>query len=303
MSLRLANLFWVALLLLVPLTSYAQTLEPRRWTHLPVGANFFAAGYSHTEMDILFEPALQIEDAGADINTLILGYVRVLDVFGKSGRIDVTLPYSNGRWSGLLEGEAASTRRSGFNDPRIRFAVNLMGSPAQRAAEFRNFQVNTIVGAAVEVTLPLGEYQSDKLINLGQNRWTIRPQLGVVTNWGKWSTELTGSLWFYSDNDELDVDKTREQSPLYSLQTHLIYTFRPGLWLSGSLAYGNGAQSRIDGLSANDEVDKLLWALSLGVPINPQQGVKLSYVGGSTRADTGDDFTRLLLAYTLMWGG
>jgi len=282
--------------------AFAQDLEPRRWAHLPVGANFLATGYSFTETDILFDPALQIEDASAEVHTVVLGYARVLDFFGKTGRIDIIAPYSNGRWEGLLEGQPASTRRSGFNDPRVRFAVNLVGSPAQRGEEFRNYEVNTIVGAAVEVTLPLGEYQSDKLINLGQNRWIVRPQLGVVTNWGKWATELTGSIWFYSENDALDVDKTRDQDPLYSLQTHLIYTFRPGLWLSGSLAYGTGAQSRVDGVPADDRIEKLLWALSAGLPITSKQGIKLAYVGGSTQVDRGDDYARILLAYSLMWG-
>jgi hypothetical protein len=300
---RYLKQFVLACLLLAPVISYGQELEPRRWSHLPVGANFFGAAYSYTDTDILLDPALQIEDARGDIHTVVFGYIRALDVFGKSGRIDVLVPYSNGRWEGMLEGEPASTRRSGFNDPRVRFAVNLLGSPAQRGAEFLNYEVNTIVGAAVEVTLPLGEYQEDKLINLGQNRWIIRPQLGVVTNWGKWAAELTGSVWFYTDNDDLGGDQTREQDPLYSLQTHLIYTFRPGLWMSGSLAYGSGAQSRIDGVRANDRTSKLLYALSFGVPINSRQGLKLAFVGGSTREDRGNDFNRVLLAYSLMWGG
>ena len=112
-----------------------------------------------------------------------------------------------------------------------------------------------------------------------------------------------GSVWFYTDNDELDTDKTREQDPLYSVQTHLIYTFRPGLWMSGSLAFGSGAQSRINGVRADDRIRKLLYALSFGFPINSKQGVKVAYVGGQTQEYRGDDYNRLLLAYSLMWGG
>lgn len=295
--------FFAASLLLLPVFVAAQETEPRRWSHLPVGANFIGAGYSYTDVDILLDPTLQIEDARGEIHTFVFSYIHALDVFGKSGRIDITVPYSNGRWEGLLEGQPASTRRSGFNDPRVRFAVNLLGSPAQSGAEFRDYKVKTIVGAAVEVTLPLGEYQEDKLINLGQNHWIVRPQIGVVTNWGKWGAELTGSAWFYSDNDNLGGDQTREQDTLYSFQTHLIYTFRPGLWMSGSLAYGSGGQSRIDGVRIDDQIRKLLYALSFGVPINKRQGVKLSFVGGETQEDRGNDYKRVLLAYSMMWGG
>ena len=293
----------VITLLLFAQVVAGQSLEPRRWSHLPVGANFGGLGYVYSEADILFDPALELEDVSSEVNTVLLSYVRVLDVWGKSGRVDVVVPYSVGRWQGLLQGEAASTRRSGFNDPRVRFAVNLLGSPAQSMAEFRQYKVNTIVGAALEVTVPLGEYDQDRLINLGGNRWIFRPQLGVVHNWKKWAAELTTSAWIYIDNDEFAGDTTREQDPLYAVQGHLIYTFRPGLWASLSAAYGEGARSTIDGVEKNDQIGKNILALSMGIPINPRKGFKLAYLHSETTKSNGDDYDRFLLAYSMMWGG
>ena len=293
----------VACLLLSAEFAVAQELEPRRWSHLPVGANFVGFGYAYTEADIFVDPTLQIENASSEVHTGVFSYLRALDVFGKSGRIDVLAPYSIGRWEGLLEGEPASTRRSGLNDPRIRFAVNLLGSPAQRGAEFNQFEVNTIVGVAMEITAPIGEYQEDKLINLGGNRWIIRPQIGVTHNWDKWAAEITTSAWFYTDNNDFDGDRKREQDPLISIQSHLIYTFRPGLWTSLSAAYGGGARSTIDGVDAGDQIGKVLWAASFGFPINRRQGIKIAYMRGETTKDTGNDFDRLILAYSMMWSG
>ncbi|MDH3977250.1 MAG: transporter [Gammaproteobacteria bacterium] len=292
----------VCALLLAAQSVVSQELEPRRWTHLPVGANFFGAGYVYSDSDIAFNPALQIEQATGEVHTLALSYVRVLDVFGKSGRIDVLLPYSNGRWEGLLEGEPASTRRDGFNDPRFRFAVNLFGSPAQRGDAFRKYKVNTIVGAAVEVVAPWGDYQKDKLINLGNNRWVIRPQLGVVHNWDHWAVEFTGSVWFYTDNDDFR-GSTREQDVLYSGQTHVIYTFKPGLWASLSAAYGGGGESKIDGVRVGDQIGKSLLAASVGFPITRRQGMKIAYIRGETKKDNGSDDDRFLVSYSVMWGG
>jgi hypothetical protein len=289
--------------LLLSFQVMAQELEPRRWSHLPVGANFFGVGYAYTESDILFDPTLQIEDAGGEIHTAAFSYLRALDVFGKSGRIDVMVPYSVGRWAGLLEGQPASTRRSGLNDPRLRFAVNIFGSPAQRGADFSQVGINTIVGVAVEVTAPVGEYHEDNLINLGGNRWIIRPQIGVVHSWGKWSGELTTSVWFYTDNNDFFGDTKREQDPLLAAQGHIIYTFRPGLWASLSGAYGGGAGSKINGVDSGDKIGKGLWAASFGIPINRRQGIKIAYMHGETTEDTGDDYDRLILAYSMMWGG
>ena len=86
----------------------------------------------------------------------------------------------------------------------------------------------TILGVALEVTVPVGEYHEEKLINLGTNRWTFRPQIGVVHSWGKWAAELTGSAFFFTDNDDFYQNTAREQDPLLALQGHLIYTFRAG---------------------------------------------------------------------------
>ena len=292
-----------ALLVLPGHLVVAQELEPRRWSHLPIGANFLGFGYVYTDTDIFVNPTLQLENVRSDIHSTAISYVRAVELFSKSARVDVLLPYSVGRWEGLLEGEPASTRRSGFNDPKVRFALNLLGSPAQRGADFRQFEVNTIVGAAVEITMPLGEYQDDKLINLGTNRWTIRPQIGVVHNWDKWAAELTTSAWFFTDNDEFSGNKTREQNPLLAVQSHVIYTFRPGFWASVSAAYGSGGGSTIDGIEADDEIGKFLWAASFGFPISRQQGVKVAYMGGETTENTGNDYKRLIFAYSMMWGG
>lgn len=301
---RLSISLWltgIACLLLAQ-TALGQALEPRRWTHLPVGVNFAGFGYTYADIDIFFDPTLQIEDATADVQTYIFSYVRVLDVFGRSGRIDLKVPYASGRWEGLLEGQPASTEREGFKDPVVRFAVNLWGSPAQRGNEFRPRNDNTIVGLGFEVSPPWGEYQNDKLINLGGNRWSFRPQLGLVHKWQRWAVEMTSSVWFYTDNDDL-LGQNREQDPLYAVQGHVVYTWRPGLWASLSGAYGDGARSKIDGVQGADETGKTLWAFSIGLPISPRHGIKLAYIRGDTTEDTGDDFDMFLAAYSMMWGG
>jgi hypothetical protein len=82
------------------LTSFA-------WRRLPVGSSFTGFGYSYTDFDIAFDPSLEIEDATAEVHTLAFNYLHVIDVFGKSGRIDLLVQHSNGRWEGLLQGVAS----------------------------------------------------------------------------------------------------------------------------------------------------------------------------------------------------
>ena len=287
---------------LLPPSLAAQDLEPRRWTHLPVGANFAAIGYAHTDGNIFLDSSLLIEGAQAKLHSAGLAYIRVLDVLGKTGRIEVMAPYSLGRWEGVLDGEFTSARRTGFGDPRFRVAVSLKGSPAQEISEFSPTTGTTIVGAAVDITAPWGEYRTDRLVNLGSNRWVLRPQIGVVHTRNKWTMELTVSGWFFGENSSYFGGVTQEQDPLYGLQTHLIYTFRPGLWASFSVGYGEGAASAIEGVDRNDRQSNFLWAASVGFPIDRRHGLKLAFMRGTTNRDTGVDYDRLIVAYAYMWG-
>ena len=301
MSIRFAALL---LCVCLPVGSLAQELEPRRWSHLPVGINFAAVGYAYTDGNIFLDPALLIEDAEAEIHTFGVGYVRTFGLFGQSARIDLSLPLSDGKWQGLLDGEFASTERQGAGDPKVRFAINLYGSPAQRPQEFEPNYSATTIGAALEVTIPLGEYHEERLINLGSNRWVYRPQIGIVHTVDKWTFEATASAWIFDDNDDYTAPgQTLEQDPLHALQVHVIHTFRPGLWASASAAYGTGAQATVNGVRNPNKQGNLLWAVSVGLPIDRRQGIKLAYQRGETTADTGVDYDRYILAYSLMWGG
>jgi len=77
------------LVLGLPCLCFAQELEPRRWSHLPTGANFFGGGYAYTEADIFFDPVLRLENVEMEMNTWALQYIHSFEMFQKSARIDI----------------------------------------------------------------------------------------------------------------------------------------------------------------------------------------------------------------------
>jgi hypothetical protein len=286
-------------------TASSQELEPRRWSHLPTGTNFIGGGYVYSKGDVFFNPVLEIEDATVVMHTAALKYIRTFEAFGKSARIDVAAAHQDGTWKGLLNGVPARADRSGWADPVARVAVNLIGAPPLKGQEFAQYraelETETIVGAALAVHVPLGEYSNDKLINLGTNRFTIRPQLGVIHNRGKWGFELTGATWFFTDNDDFFGGTRREQDPLLTIQGHMVYTFLPGLWLAGGLGYGWGGESAIDGDRKRDETSHLVFGASFGVPLNRHMGLKAGYLGTRSQNDTGQDSDSLILGVAFLW--
>ena len=281
--------------------SSAQELEPRRWSHVPVDSNYFAVAYVRTDGDVLFDPVLRIEDAAVSINTIFATYLRSFDWSGKTARIDVRVPYQKATWKGLLDGSPAKVVREGLGDPRIRLSVNFFGAPALKGKAFQAYRsshsTNTVVGAALAVTLPLGEYKEDKLLNLGQNRFRIRPQLGVVHTRGPWSFELTGSAFFYTDNNEFWNGNKREQDPLFALQTHIIRSFRHGIWASISAGAVRAGRSTINGEKKDDRKEDFLYALSAGLPVSRTSSIKIAYARGRTHKDVGSDADNIAVGY------
>lgn len=294
-----------AMFLCATLAADAQEIEPRRWSHLPVDVHFAGAAYAYTETDIFFDPVLGLEDVSLELHTVAAKYIRTLDLFDRLVRVELTVPYQDARWEGLLQGEPASTARSGFADPVGRIAVNLLGAPPLPRGEFGPYRAahpdGTTVGAGLSVQAPLGEYYEEKLLNLGENRFTFRPELGVEHTHGRWSQELTGTLWLFTDNDNFWNGNTREQDPMYGLQGHVACTFRPGLWLSAGLGYLVGGESTINGVPKGDERESLLVGGSIGFPVNRAVGIKIGYVGSRARRDIGSDSNSAIAAVSMLW--
>jgi len=270
-----------------------------------MGANFAGGGYAYTEADISVDPVLRIENVKMEMHTWALKYIRTFELFQKSARIGFAQGFQEERWTGLLDGVPTSIKRSGLSDSVLRFAINLYGAPPLEGKEFAAYRatvdVETIVGTALVVHLPTGDYMDDKLINLGTNRFTFRPQLGVVHNRGKWSMELTGSVWLYTDNDDFFNGNELEKDPFYTLQTHLIYTFRPGLWAAAGAGYGYGGESTVSGVDKNDRRENLAWVLSAGYSITRQLGVKVAYLGFRAQESVGRDTDSISVSFSVFW--
>jgi hypothetical protein len=94
---------------LAPAAAGAQELELKAYTNLPMGLNFLVAGYAHSSGGLSTDPSLPIEDAHLKIHMGVLAYSRALDVWGRSGKIDLIAPYSRLSGSGLALGRSSST--------------------------------------------------------------------------------------------------------------------------------------------------------------------------------------------------
>ena len=280
----------------------AQELEPRSLTNIPTGRNFGVVGYAWSQGNILLDPALSIEDLNANVHGLVAGYLRSINVFGKSGKIDVVLPFATGNWSGSQNQEYRQTSRTGIGDPRIRVSINLLGAPALNKEGFQTYQQKTIFGVNVMVSMPLGQYLPDRLINLGSNRLTIRPQVGVSHSYEEWFLEAYASIWFFTMNNDFYGGNELKQNPIYTFKIHAIRTLPKGIWLAADAGYANGGVTFVNGAERESHISTFRLGGTVSVPLGLHHSIKL-FGFATIRMDKGSDFSLLSLAYQFRWGG
>jgi len=290
----------VLLLLSAVATALVQDSEPRRWTQLPVGTNVAGVSYLYTSGDIHADPTLRIDDGEVHLHTIVAGYSHYFALADMTARVDVQIPYQIGRWKGLLDGVPKSVTRDGLADPRLRFSVDFAGAPALEAEAFQDYvqrtESRTIGGAALALRVPLGEYMDDKLINLGENRFSVEAQLGIVHKEGSWSFELTGSMFLYTPNDDFFNGNTLRQDPFFAVQGHVVQQFDGGFWVSADAAYGRGGEFRINGVNKDDERSNLLYGLTFGFSIPSVGSFRMGYLRRESLNNVGLDRANTALA-------
>jgi hypothetical protein len=268
-------------------TLSAQQLEPRAYSPSPIGTNFLGLAYGYSHGDILVDPSLPIENGRAKLNVAAPYYGHTFGLLRRLASVTVVTPYAWGSASGDLMEEHRSVTRSGFGDPQIRFALNLLGGPALTPQEFRSRRPGTTLGASLTVVCPYGQYFPSKLINIGANRWAFKSELGLSQPVGKWALEAYAGMWLFTENRDFYGGQVRKQNPLASYQAHVVYSFNPRLWAALDLTYYTGGQTTVGGQHKQDRQDNSRGGLTVAVPVTRGQSIKLTWAEGVTaRAST-----------------
>jgi hypothetical protein len=167
----------------------AQELTPRVLAPAPVKMHILAFSYAYSYGNYLFDAALPLEDVKTKAHSLVMGYSTTLQVFGRGAKRDFVLPMATANWTGLVNGQPASAIRTGFGDPTVGITVNILGNRALFGRPFFQSRERFVLGAGLAVSLPIGQYDDTKLVNLSTHRWVIKSNFGGSFKTGKWIFE------------------------------------------------------------------------------------------------------------------
>ncbi|MGB5170753.1 MAG: transporter [Eudoraea sp.] len=300
MKRSLQSIFFLSILC-VSFTINSQELEPRALINLPQKFNFVGMAYAYASGNTILDPSLPLDDFNGRINSLVLAYIRSINFFGKSGKVDVILPFAGGDFSGNYLGSNFDDSYTGFGDLRARISLNLTGAPSLTKEEYPNYTQKIISGLGIQLIIPTGNYKKEQLPNLGSNRWSIKANYGLSYAINKWILEAHAGLWVFSDNKEFLEDNTLSQSALWIAKGNIIRSFqKDGMWLAFSFGYGYGADTFINGVRRDATISQLRLGLTYALPLKKGHSLKFTVASG-IRFKQGGDFDVFGISYVYGW--
>ena len=295
------NIFFLTAVFLIAFRAMSQDLEPRLSAMAPAGLHIAVASYMYSNGNVLTDITLPIEDLNASIHTAALGYAGTFKLFGMLNKFDAIVNYNNANWDLYVDQNDTSARRVGFGDALIRWGIVFVGSPAYTPSEYANAELKKFrMAFGIRIRLPIGQYDPNYFFNIGMNRWGFKTALTAGYQAKKMLFETKVAAWFFTANNNFYGGNVMKQSPVYSLQFHWSYVFKPGLWVSASFDVYRGGKLSLNGGEYKNILENTRLGLALSIPLAKQHTIKLAYnVGASSRF--GANFNTLSIAYQFMW--
>lgn len=277
----------------------AQDLVPGAYTPAPARISILTVTTVFNHGATAFDASLPVEDASATVGLAAVGINRTLNLAGRFASVGVGVPLVRGHVEGRVLQQFQAATRFGLGDLTGRIAVNVYGAPAMTLREFAAYRPTTIVGVSLGVAAPVGQYDSNKYMNLGTNRWSFKPEVGISRTRSQWTFEGDIGAVFFTENSSFVNDGTRQQAPIVALQGHLIRAIRPGFWVAADGNYWKGGRVTTNGIRATQEQENSRLGVTLAVPIQRQQ-VRVSYSFGAYTT-IGGDFHSIGMSYSYVW--
>lgn len=278
----------------------AQELEPRAYSPSPVGTTFVAVTVTRSAGGVFTDPSAPLADVEAELGVCGLAIGHSFALLGKSALVLGVVPITWGTASGQVGEDRRETSRRGLADSRVKLSMILSGSKPMTPAEFARAPRRPIVGASLTVVSPIGQYDATKLVNLGSNRWSFKPEVGLSVPVGRWTFDTYAGVWVFTDNERYYPGHAfRQQDAVFALQAHVSYTFARRAWLAANTTWYGGGRSSVDGEAASASFRNLRYGATLAVPIGTRQSVKVAYSAGATTR-LGADFRTITAAWQLL---
>jgi hypothetical protein len=226
-----------------------------------------------------FDPSnLVTPNANIEATMALTGWAHTYTLFDRAAMGAIILPM--GHVSGGVAGGGETSR--GFGDPTLEFNLNLIGPKAQKTIpDVLRYEPGFSLDLLADLMLPIGEYDSNQSVNLGQNRWYGRIGAPIVWQLGAWvpgrrtTLELLPAVWLFGDNSDF-VGQKLKTDPMFQVDAHLTRDFTQHIWGGLDLTWYKGGGSTINGVPGG-KLNNVGVGLTLGYTVNENLNLTVGY--------------------------
>jgi hypothetical protein len=254
-----------------------------------------------------FDPAHTVNPgAYIEATMAMAGYAKFFPLFDRATMLSVLFPMGRISGEAIIAGETFKQATKGFGDPMLEFDINIVGPKAQRSLpDLLRYEPGFSVDLIMDLAMPIGQYDNEQALNLGQNRWYGRLGAPIVWQIGPWvpgkrtTLEFLPGVWLFGDNSDY-LGKTLKTDPAFQLDAHLSRDLTHNFWAALDGTWYTGGQASVD-TSQGAELNNLGIGLTFGYQINENLNITFGYK--STIDDDAPDALRMdSFMITLVYG-
>ena len=250
----------------------------RDYIPLPPGTSLFCAYFNHVSANKLYNDGTKLgDDYNQTVNVGMLRYVYYLNagkaLLGDGGfTIDpqFIVPFMDISLSGTYESMNNNHEFSttGFGDPIVLATFWFVNDPKNKFW----------IGFNPWLTLPVGQYNRNRLASPGGNRWVVKPEVGIVKGLGeKAYLDLILGGEFYMDNDKYMGDGKLKQDAALQAEAHLSYDITKQWAVALDYYYAYGGETKIDDVRQNNTQSNHGLGVTMFFMIGSNNQLLLSY--------------------------
>jgi len=207
---------------------------------------------------------------------------------------------------GVVPGFSFSQSASGYADPSVQLDVNLFGTPPINAIfDYLNYEPTWTLDAAVMLGVPLGQYDDDKVVNLGLNRFfgrvafPFKYHFRVFSPGYMSSLEVVPSVWLFAENDDF-LGQKLENDPMWQVEAHWTHDFTRHFFGSLDLLYRNGFQSEINGVNLGSDIEIGDLGFTLNFQVTDNVTIRTSF-SSNVFGDSDIETSMIRLQFIYAW--
>ena len=275
------------LLLFIQFVSLGQGYGARTFSLAPKNLTSFSLYYVNLNSNVTPSEDVVLANGTVDVNALAIPIVHTFSIAGHLSEVFITPGF--GRIGGIIDVDNHQSEIvdvNGLLDANVMMRVGILNTPSLDLENFIKHELKFQLSVLVGITIPIGQYDQTRHVNLGGNRWAFKFGIPFILPLNKnkkrlFQWDFVPSVTFYAHNTKPFIGDVKTQKPLFRFEQHLSKNFTDRFWVSVNMGYQYGGKTSVDGSSSGNVINQIGAGATLAY--SPFSSIPITFQGSYSR--------------------